>query len=47
MIQAPVIKPLAFVTEALFSLDYKLTKTQQANIAILLKSAMEKQQMVA
>jgi hypothetical protein len=38
MIQAPVIKPLAFVTEALISLDYKLTKAQQANLAILLTS---------
>lgn len=38
MIQAPITQPLAFVTEALTSVDYKLTKTQQANLAILLTS---------
>jgi hypothetical protein len=38
MIQAPVIKPLSFVSEAVFSLECKLTKTQQATLAVLLSS---------
>jgi len=38
MIQAPVTKPLSFVAEAVFSLDYRLTRPQQANLAILLTS---------
>lgn len=38
MIQAPVIKPLSFVSEAVYSIDYKLTKTQQATLTILLTS---------
>jgi hypothetical protein len=38
MIQAPVVKPLTFVSEAVSSLECKLTKTQQATLAILLTS---------
>jgi hypothetical protein len=38
MIQAPVVKPLSFVSEAVYALDYKLTKTQQATLTILLTS---------
>src|ERR1700738_2640918 len=38
MIQAPVTKPLSFVSEAVSSLECELTKTQQANLAILLTS---------
>ena len=38
MIQAPVTKPLSFISEAISSLECKLTKTQQATLAILLSS---------
>jgi Transposase DDE domain len=38
MIQAPVTKPLSFVSEAISSLECKLTKTQQATLAVLLSS---------
>jgi hypothetical protein len=38
MIQAPVTKPLSFVSEAVSSLECKLTKTQQTTLAILLTS---------
>jgi DDE superfamily endonuclease len=38
MIQAPVTKPLFFVSEAVSSLECKLTKTQQATLVILLTS---------
>jgi hypothetical protein len=38
MIQAPITKPLVFVSEAISSLKIKLTKTQQANLAVLLTS---------
>lgn len=38
MIQAPVTKPLSFVSEAVSSLKCNLTKTQQATLAILLTS---------
>lgn len=38
MIKAPVTKPLSFVSEAVYSLECKLTKTQQATLAILLSS---------
>jgi hypothetical protein len=38
MIRAPITKPLSFVTEAVSSLTCRLTKPQQANLAILLTS---------
>ena len=38
MIQAPVTKPFSFVSEAVSSLECKLTKTQQATLAIPLSS---------
>jgi hypothetical protein len=38
MIQAPITKPLSFVSEAVSSLECKLTKTQQATLTILLSS---------
>ena len=38
MIQAPITKPLFFVSQAVSSLECKLTKTQQATLAILLTS---------
>ncbi len=38
MIQAPVIKPLSFVSQAVSSIYCKLNKTQQATLTILLTS---------